>query len=76
VEAIAGKREGKEKVGRKWVETVLYLVYWKGFPAADASWEPLDNLAGAMDLVNDYERSTFVQAHGRVSVLRLALLMG
>ena len=75
VEAIAGREVQKKQVGRKRVDTLRYLVYWKGFPACDASWESIDNLAGAMDLVNDYDRKLLGEAQGHVSVLRLSLLL-
>jgi len=48
------------------VETILdkrlhrgrlqYLVKWKGYPAYDATWEPLTNLTNALDLVKRYDR--------------------
>ena len=49
------------------VETILdsrrrgrgyqYLVQWKGFGREHDSWEPLDNLANAMEKVRDFVRS-------------------
>ena len=63
VEAILGKRQvdkstsaiTSRKAGRQlWV--TQYLVQWKGWGMDDCSWEREDNLAGAMELVADYER--------------------
>jgi hypothetical protein len=31
-----------------------YLVHWKGYPSHDDTWEPLANMANAMDLVHEY----------------------
>jgi hypothetical protein len=33
----------------------FYLVQWKGYPLHDATWEPLENLKNASDLLRDYE---------------------
>jgi hypothetical protein len=30
----------------------LYLVFWRGYPPFEATWEPTRNLAHAQDLVN------------------------
>lgn len=33
----------------------LYLVKWKNYPASDNTWEPKRNLAGAQELVRDFD---------------------
>ena len=48
------------------VETILdkrtfrrqtqYLVKWVGYPAHDASWEPVKNLSNTMDLITEFEQ--------------------
>ncbi len=35
---------------------IQYLVSWKGYPIHEASWEPIENLDGALDLVIDYNK--------------------
>ena len=64
VEAILGKREELEFPSdstaadryRKKLLVRRYLVLWKGYGVDDCSWERDVNLAGAQDLVTDYER--------------------
>ena len=34
---------------------VYYKVKWLGYPPSESSWEPLINLEGASELVNDFE---------------------
>jgi hypothetical protein len=48
VESIGKSR----KNGRK--KRVEYLVFWKGYPPSEATWEPLDNLEGATELVENF----------------------
>ncbi|KAH9550805.1 hypothetical protein CY35_10G091000, partial [Sphagnum magellanicum] len=31
---------------------LLYLVFWRGYPPSEATWEPVENLVHAQDLVN------------------------
>jgi hypothetical protein len=47
VESIVGKRTRRGKTE--------YCVLWKGFPASEATWEPLSHLKGVMDLVRVFE---------------------
>jgi len=49
VQAILDKRTHYRKV--------QYLVHWKGYPAYDATWEPLDNLKNAQDAIARFENS-------------------
>jgi transposase InsO family protein len=82
VEAILGKMEELESssdtpaVGdkrRKKVMVTRYLVLWKGYSMEDCSWERDANLAGAMDLVMDYERRLQADETGHPSVMVLCL---
>jgi len=33
---------------------LLYLVFWRGYPPSEATWEPARNLVHAQDLVNQF----------------------
>lgn len=32
----------------------MYLVKWKGFPESENTWEPFENLAGCLEVLNDF----------------------
>jgi hypothetical protein len=34
----------------------LYLVFWRGYPPSEATWEPVENLVHAQDLVNRFHQ--------------------
>jgi hypothetical protein len=83
VEAILGKKEELEFPSadatpvdgrkRKKVMVLRYLVMWKGYSTDDCSWERDINLAGARDLVVDYERRLLAEDSGRPSVMLLCV---
>ena len=50
VEEIVNHRERKR--GRRTVKE--YLVFWEGYPAHDATWEPEDNLQNAQEKLEEY----------------------
>ncbi len=35
---------------------LLYLVFWRGYPPSEATWEPVENLVHAQDLVNQFHQ--------------------
>ncbi len=35
---------------------LLYLVFWRGYPPSEATWEPAGNLVHAQDLVNRFHQ--------------------
>jgi hypothetical protein len=41
-----------KKIHRK----LLYLVFWRGYPPSEATWEPVGNLVHAEDLVNRFHQ--------------------
>ena len=45
--------------GRRQVDQ--YLVEWKGYPISEATWEPIENLTGAMELVKEFNEQHGVQ---------------
>jgi len=58
-EEINGELEWEvEKIlAKKMKRTNLYyLVKWKGYPAHDATWEPVDNLKNAKQAIKDFEK--------------------
>jgi cytidine deaminase len=51
VQKIIGRRVNVVG-GKKQLE---YRVLWAGFSEADATWEPLTNCGGCLELINEYE---------------------
>jgi len=43
------RRQGRRK-------TLQYLVRWKGYPLHEATWEPIEVLDGALELVTEYNQ--------------------
>ena len=39
-------------IGR--TKRIQYLVSWKGYPIHEATWEPIENLDGALDSIIEY----------------------
>jgi hypothetical protein len=35
---------------------LLYLVFWRGYPPSETTWEPTENLVHAQDLVNRFHQ--------------------
>jgi len=35
---------------------LLYLVFWRGYPPSEATWEPVGNLVHAQDLINRFHQ--------------------
>jgi hypothetical protein len=54
VEYILDKRIRRSRRQKIQVE---YLVKWKGYPEHDATWEPLENLQNASEVIKEFERS-------------------
>ena len=50
-----------------------YLVQWTGYSMDECSWERAANLAGAQDVVVDYERRLAAEDSGRPSVMALCV---
>ena len=47
-----------------------YLVEWKGYPICEATWEPIENLTGSMELVTEFNTQRNVQLSVAVTVLQ------
>jgi transposase InsO family protein len=66
---IKVNRRGKAKK----VMVTRYLVQWTGYSMDECSWERAANLAGAQDVVVDYERRLAAEDSGRPSVMALCV---
>jgi hypothetical protein len=53
VEEIVAKRTVRLRGG---AEQLQYRVMWKGYPATESTWEPLDHLHNAQDCIAAYEQ--------------------
>jgi hypothetical protein len=47
------------RIGR--TKRLQYLVSWKGYPIWESTWEPIENLEGALDLVTAYNQKKKIQ---------------
>ena len=47
-------RHRKRRRGRQ--TKLEYLVFWKGYPAHEATWEPEENLQNAPEKIEEYYR--------------------
>ncbi|HVX00352.1 MAG TPA: DDE-type integrase/transposase/recombinase, partial [Candidatus Babeliaceae bacterium] len=54
VEEILAKRELRARRGQTKLQ---YLVKWKGYPATEATWSSLEDLANAIETVNEFEKT-------------------
>lgn len=36
---------------------MVYKIQWKGFPASEATWEPVENLQKCKDMISEFEKS-------------------
>ena len=52
---VAERILDKRTKGRGRSSRVEYLIKWEGYPDHDATWEPLANLQGALDLVREFD---------------------
>ena len=62
----AHRRQRRAGVGRSIASSTIadmvdgkrdqYLVLWKGYPVSEATWEPIENLDGAIELVVEYNQ--------------------
>ena len=47
---------------KRWLNGIVqYEVHWEGFELSGATWEPLENLMGAMEKVKDFEAAVEAQ---------------
>ena len=47
-----------EKILSKRIKPKLeYLVKWEGWDFQDATWEPIENLLGVLDMIDEFEKS-------------------
>ena len=42
-----------------------YLVFWKGYPLTEATWEPESHLTNALDILEEYLRRVEAQNRGK-----------
>ena len=57
----------KVKRGARFIDQ--YLVEWKGYPVSEATWEPIENLTGAMELVSEYNQQHNAQLSAAQTIL-------
>lgn len=56
VEKILAKRDYPE---------VRYLIKWDGWDIKDSTWEPIENLWNAMELVDEFEKREAIKKHDK-----------
>ena len=61
VEDVLGKKTDDES-GQ---QHTFYLVHWKGEPAAEATWEPVENLGGIKRVLRRFDRKRTTKAFKR-----------
>ena len=50
------RRYGRRKI-------IQYLILWKGYPVHEATWEPIEALDGALELVVEYNKRRKIQVN-------------
>ena len=50
------RRYGRRKI-------LHYLILWKGYPVHEATWEPVEALDGAIELVVNYNKRKKIQVN-------------
>lgn len=53
VEEILDKKVTKRGRG----QSIRYLIKWKGYPLSDATWEPIQNLQNAQEVLQEFEQA-------------------
>ena len=59
------------KIGR--TKRIQYLILWKGYPLCEATWEPIENLDGALELVTEYNKKKNIQSELGVMTVTSAI---
>jgi hypothetical protein len=60
------------KIGNKH-KRIQYLVSWKGYPIHEATWEPIENLDGALESVIDYNQKKKIDLGVIVTVSKMVV---
>ena len=57
------------KVRRGTRQVDQYLMEWKGYPISEATWEPIENLTGCIELVREFNQQRNVQLSAVQTIL-------
>ena len=70
VEAVLDdKIETKRKKNGKCEYITKYKVKWVGYPSSESTWEPLENLAGCRETLQDYLNKKKIRAQSPVHMI-------